>query len=160
MTEMHEDHTHIQTIKYLTFSFGEENYAIDLSNIQEIQSYKSLGCIGKISNVPMYLKGIVHLHDAIIPIVDMRILYGLAPNQDEDYCVIIILNIQEKLIGIVVDAVSEIVDLTADQIKTPPDFFALMEHSYVEGIANYNDHILIILDLRNLLVSEQLQIVV
>lgn len=146
--------------KFLTFFLSEEEYGIDILNVQEIKNVKhNLITITKIANAPPHIKGFIYLHDRIIPIVDLRLFYNLKSVEYEKIDVIIILNVSQKNIGIAVDAVSEIVELTPGEIKHPPEFIPIIKQDYIQGIGTIKEKLLIILDIEKLILSKELQVV-
>lgn len=157
------DHTHNSPEinsgrKFLTFTLGDEQWAIDILKVQEIKGSESSIKITSIPDVPPHIKGIFYLHDMIVPIVDLRIFYHIKPTECEQLKAIIVLNTKQSLLGIVVDAVLDIVEITTDQIKPAPEFSTLTHHHYIEGIGSVNDKLLIILDVEKLIFSEELKI--
>ena len=109
---------HGATREYLSFKLGAEEYGIDILKVQEIRSYESPT---RIANAPPFIKGVVNLRGVIVPIVDMRVRFGLADVQINSFTVVIILNIASRTVGIVVDAVSEVLELGGDAIKPAPN---------------------------------------
>lgn len=143
--------------KYLTFYLANEEYGIDLLKIKEIQGSTTGITLSKIANLPAHIKGVLYSHDIVVPIIDLRILYHLEIKESIDK-VIIILNINEQQIGIVVDHVSDIVDLKDEEIKHVPNFFSIVHKSYVEGVVKTNQHLIIVLDIEKLILSDELQV--
>ena len=152
------DFTLIPVKKFIIFSIGEEEYAIDILKVNEISgSIKALS-ITKIADAPEHIKGIINLHDRIIPIVDLRVFYHLQPILNDEVKIIIILDIMKKMVGIAVDNVSDIIELTEKQIKPAPDFFTNIYSNYIQGIGTLDKKILIILDVEKLLFSDDVKI--
>ncbi|WP_228028113.1 chemotaxis protein CheW [Chitinibacter fontanus] len=106
----------------LTFSLGEQEYALDIIKVQEIRGYEA---VTTLANLPQHIKGVINLRGSIVPIVDLRIQFGLANVQYTATTVVIILGIKERLIGIVVDAVSDVMSVIPEHIKPPPELGGL-----------------------------------
>lgn len=138
--------------EYLSFRLGLEEYGIPILTVQEIRGYQEPT---RIANAPSYMKGVVNLRGVIVPIVDLRIQFG----QDAAYNEItstIVLNIGKRVIGIVVDSVSDVVALRAEEINLPPQMISKVDTKFVTGIATQvlaeNKHrILILMDIERLI---------
>ena len=127
---------HAGTREYLSFKLGAEEYGIDILKVQEIRGYEPPT---RIANAPEFIKGVVNLRGVIVPIVDMRVRFGLDEVKYDSFTVVIILNIAGRTIGMVVDSVSDVVELAHDQIRPLPAFNAhagangLMAHGVDRG---------------------------
>src|SRR5688572_6428837 len=104
--------------EFLAFKLGAEEYGIDILKVQEIRGYEA---VTRIANAPEFIKGVINLRGIIIPVVDMRIKFKLGEPVYDQFTVVIILNINGRVVGMVVDAVSDVTSLTEDQIKPAPD---------------------------------------
>ena len=140
----------------LSFKLGEEEYGINILSVQEIR-----GCdlVTRIANAPNYVKGVINLRGIIVPIVDMRIKFNVGAPTYDQFTVVIILNIGQKVIGIVVDSVSDVVTLSADQIKTTPQMSSAVDMDFVQGLGTIGDRMLILLDIDKLMCSEELGLI-
>jgi len=137
--------------EFLVFSLGHEEYAIDIGNVAELRSY---GPVTAIVNAPAYVKGIVNLRGRLVPIIDLRIKFGCAnPNYDQ-FTVVVILNVASGLAGVVVDSVSDVVALTADQMKPVPSVSAADDADFVTGVGTVDDRMLVLIDLEKLLADQ------
>src|SRR5215218_983578 len=105
--------------EYLTFTLGAEEYGVDILKVQEIRGYDKPTAI---ANAPAFIKGVVNLRGTIVPIVDLRIKFDLGEAKYDQFTVVIILNLVGRVVGAVVDGVSDVVGLTADQVRAAPDF--------------------------------------
>src|SRR3990170_1420546 len=103
----------------LTFTLGSEEYGIDILKVQEIRGYEA---VTHIANAPEFIKGVVNLRGIIVPIVDMRIKFNLGEAEYNEFTVVIILNVAGRVVGMVVDGVSDVIQLAAEQIRPAPDF--------------------------------------
>ncbi|HEV2609816.1 MAG TPA: chemotaxis protein CheW [Noviherbaspirillum sp.] len=140
----------------LSFKLGEEEYGINILSVQEIR-----GCdlVTRIANAPTYVKGVINLRGIIVPIVDMRIKFNVGTPTYDQFTVVIILNIGQQVIGIVVDSVSDVVTLSADQIKAAPQMSAAVDMDFVQGLGTIGDRMLILLDIDKLMCSEELGLI-
>ena len=139
--------------EFLTFTLGNEEYAIEILKVQEIRGYDA---VTHIVNAPSFIKGVVNLRGIIVPIVDMRIKFNL-PNVDyNEFTVVIILNISGRVMGIVVDSVSDVITLSDEQIKPAPDFSAHMDTGYLIGLGTVNERMLILMDIEKLMSSREM----
>lgn len=142
--------------EYLTFSLGQEEYAVDILKVQEIRGYDR---VTHIANSPAFIKGVINLRGAIVPIVDLRIKFRLSEPVYDQFTVVIILNIANRIVGIVVDAVSDVVILPDDAIKPAPDFGSGLDTRYIVGLATLEERMVIITDIEALMSSEEMALV-
>lgn len=142
--------------EYLTFTLGSESYGIDILKVQEIRGYD---CVTRIANTPAFIKGVINLRGVIVPIVDLRIKFSVGEATYHEFTVVIIINVLGKVVGIVVDGVSDVVALPAQSIKPPPELGAALDTRYITGLGTLNDEMLILVDIEKLIGSEELQIV-
>lgn len=142
--------------EYLSFRLGQEEYGIPILTVQEIRGYNEPT---RIANAPEFMRGVVNLRGVIVPIVDLRIKFGQAPEYNE-ITATIVLNIGKRVIGIVVDSVSDVVALTREQIKPPPQLSSGMDAAYVTGIATEAQgdqaRMLILVDIERLMSSDDI----
>jgi purine-binding chemotaxis protein CheW len=137
--------------EYLTFRLGAEEYALDILKVQEIRNYEVATAI---ANAPEYVKGVVNLRGAIVPIVDLRMLLGLPRADYTAFTVVIVLNLGKRTFGVVVDAVSDVTELGAEQIRPAPDFSGAVDTRYVLGLGTIDGRMLILADIERLLAGE------
>jgi len=130
----------------LTFRLGVEHYGIDILKVQEIRGYEA---ITRIANAPDYIKGVINLRGIIVPIVDMRIRFGLEHAEYDRFTVVIILNVGHWVVGVVVDSVSDVVSLAPEQIRARPEMTAA-DTSFITGLGTLEDRMLILLDIEAL----------
>ncbi len=141
--------------EFLTFTLGAEEYAIDILKVQEIRGYES---VTKIANTPEFIKGVINLRGLIVPIVDLRIKFNLSEPVYDDFTVAIILNIGKRVIGVVVDSVSDVVSLAEDSIHPAPEF-GTFDTQYLMGLATLDERLLILLDIERLMTSGEMALV-
>jgi purine-binding chemotaxis protein CheW len=134
--------------EYLTFRLGQEEYGIDILKVQEIRGYEPPT---RIANAPNFIKGVVNLRGTIVPIVDMRLKFGCAKAEYNSFTVVIILNLRNRIVGIVVDSVSDVMELPADNIKAAPDTDSVIDSSSVLGLGSVGERMLILLDIEKLM---------
>ncbi len=141
--------------EYLTFSLGNEEYAMDILKVQEIRGYDS---VTHIANAPDFMKGVINLRGVIVPIIDMRIKFGLDKVIYDEFTVVIIINVLSRVIGMVVDGVSDVVTLPTGQIKPAPEFGSSINAEYITGIGTVNEQMLILTDIERLIGSADMQL--
>jgi len=140
----------IGSTEVLSFRLGSEEYGVDILKVQEIRGYEAVTAI---ANSPDYLKGVINLRGIIVPIVDMRIKFNLGNPSYDDFTVVIILKLGNQTIGMVVDSVSDVVPLSADQIKPAPEMGSILAAEYLKGLATLDERMLILLDIDRLMSS-------
>lgn len=139
--------------EFLTFTLGAEEYAIDILRVQEIRGYDQVTAI---ANSPAFIKGVINLRGAIVPIVDLRIKFNLPSVTYDPFTVVIILNVLERIVGAVVDSVSDVIALSAMEIKPPPEFGGSFDTEYLLGLATVSERMLILVDIEKLMGSREL----
>ncbi|SDN51639.1 chemotaxis protein CheW [Pseudomonas jinjuensis] len=142
--------------EYLTFTLGDEEYAIDILRVQEIRGYDRVTAI---ANAPPFIKGVINLRGAIVPIVDLRVKFNLADVSYDQFTVVIILNVGRRIIGAVVDSVSDVIALAADEIRPRPEFGASFDTEYLLGLATAGERMLILVDIEKLMSSREMALV-
>lgn len=142
--------------EYLTFTLGSEEYAIDILKVQEIRGYEVPTLI---ANAPPFIKGVINLRGIIVPIVDLRIKFNLGKVEYTPFTVVIILNIAGRVIGAVVDSVSDVLSLTAAQIRPAPDFSGTFDTKYILGLASVEERMLIVTDIERLMTSADMALI-
>jgi purine-binding chemotaxis protein CheW len=133
--------------QFVGFRLDNEDYAIAITKIQEIILMKP---ITRIPQVPDYIEGLINLRGSVIPIVNLRKRFGLAPHAADDETRTIVVNIQDKTVGCVVDAVTKVMRINKDQIQPPPLSVLSTAHQFISGLAQLEDRLLIILDIEKL----------
>jgi purine-binding chemotaxis protein CheW len=145
----------VPTQEFLTFTLGHEEYAIDILRVQEIRGYDQVTAI---ANSPAFIKGVINLRGAIVPIIDLRIKFNLATVTYDQFTVVIILNVMKRIIGVVVDSVSDVIALAHDAIKPPPEFGSTFNTEYLKGLATVEERMLILVDIEKLMSSDELSL--
>jgi purine-binding chemotaxis protein CheW len=136
------------TLEALTFTLGEEEYGIDIQKVQEIRTYEN---VTRIAGAPAFIKGVVNLRGVIVPILDMRIRFSPGTPTYDDLTVVIILSIAGKVIGMVVDSVSDVITLTPEQIKPAPEMGTAIDTDYIIALGTIDERMLILVDISKLM---------
>lgn len=147
--------------EYLTFRLGSEEYGIDILKVQEIRSYEQPT---KIANAPSYLKGVVNLRGVIVPIVDLRVKFNCVNDDGQteinSFTVVIVLNVRGRVVGAVVDSVSDVMQLAEQMIQPAPEMStSVVDTTYITGIANVNERLLILMDIESLMSSSEMGLI-
>jgi purine-binding chemotaxis protein CheW len=141
----------------LSFKLGAEEYGIDILKVQEIRGYESPT---RIANAPAFMKGVVNLRGVIVPIVDMRVRFALDDVKYDAFTVVIILNVAGRTVGIVVDSVSDVLELRSDQIKPAPEFNGSIDSTYITGLGTVKsgdaERMLILMDIEQMMSSAEM----
>lgn len=141
--------------EFLSFKLGSEEYGIDIQQVQELRSYEA---VTKIANTPDYIKGVVNLRGIIVPILDLRLKFQTDTVRYDEFTVVIIINLNGKLSGIVVDSVSDVVRLQADQIQPPPALDQNSDANYLLGLGTLDERMLIVVDIRKMIATNELNL--
>lgn len=134
--------------EYLTFRLGQEEYGIDILKVQEIRGYEKPT---RIANAPEFIKGVVNLRGTIVPIVDMRLKFNCAKAEYNAFTVVIILHLRSRIVGIVVDSVSDVMELQPENLRAAPEIDSVIDSSAVVGLGSLGDRMLILLDIEKLM---------
>ncbi len=136
--------------EYLAFTLGSEEYGIDILKVQEIRGYEA---VTRIANAPEFIKGVINLRGIIIPVVDMRIKFRLGTPVYDSFTVVIILNIGGRVVGMVVDSVSDVTTLLPGQVKPAPEMGSTVSTDYITGLGTIDERMLILVDIDRLMSS-------
>ncbi|AUQ26025.1 chemotaxis protein CheW [Dickeya zeae] len=142
--------------EFLIFTLGDEEYGVDILKVQEIRGYDQ---VTRIANTPEFIKGVTNLRGVIVPIVDLRIKFMQQEVEYDDNTVVIVLNLGQRVVGIVVDGVSDVLSLTAEQIRPAPEFAVTLSTEYLTGLGSLGERMLILVDIERLLSSEEMALV-
>jgi purine-binding chemotaxis protein CheW len=144
--------------EFLVFTLGDEEYGIDILKVQEIRGYDA-DTVTRIANVPTFIKGVTNLRGIIVPIVDLRIKFNLGRVDYNEQTVVIILNLDRRVVGIVVDGVSDVLMLNAGQIRPAPEFGATLSTEYMTGLGTVDERMLILVDIEKMMTSDEMALV-
>jgi len=138
----------LTSCQYLTFALSAEQYGIELLKVQEIRGYSA---VTPIPNTPPFIKGVMNLRGAVIPIIDLRARFGMAAIEYTTFNVIIVINVGCKVMGLLVDAVSDVLSVGPGDLRPAPDFGERADTRFISGMAATGDNIAVLLDLESLL---------
>lgn len=143
--------------QYLTFSLGTEEYGVEILRVQEIRGWQH---VTRVPNAPAHMLGVLNLRGTIVPIIDMRMRFRLAKVEYNPVTVIIVVSVQgpngTNVFGIVVDSVSDVLDIRANEVKVKPDFGAAVNTDFINGLATVNEHMVMLLDIDRLMSADEL----
>ena len=142
--------------EFLTFRLGAEEYGIDILKVQEIRSYEQPT---RIANAPAFVKGVVNLRGVIVPIVDLRVKLACETVEYNSFTVVIVLNVRGRIVGAVVDSVSDVLELGRDAVKAAPEMSTAVDTSFITGIGSINDRMLILMDIEALMSSAEMGLI-
>ena len=143
------------TREVLVFVLGAEEYGVDILKVQEIRGYEK---VTPIPAAPSYLKGVVNLRGIIVPVIDLRVKFGMADPKYDAFTVVVILRLAQRVIGVVVDGVSDVIALTSKEVKDAPQLGTLVDASFIAGLATQSDRMVLLLDIEKLLSSGELNV--
>lgn len=142
--------------KYLTFVLGHEEYGLEILKVREIISVME---ITEVPQVPAFIKGVINLRGKVIPIIDLRLKFGMPPIEYTRETCIIVVNVHDLLLGIVVDTVAEVLDIIEKDIDPPPTFGSAVKTDFILGMGKVKGKVKILLDIDRVLSSEELEVV-
>lgn len=143
-------------LEFLSFTLGQEEYGIDIQKVQELRGYDT---VTRIANAPAHIKGVVNLRGIIVPIIDMRIKFNLGTPVYDPFTVVIILNIGGRVMGMVVDSVSDVITLKPEQIRPAPSMGSVLDTEYLMGLGTLDERMLILIDLDRLMSSDEMGLI-
>ncbi len=144
----------VPTVQQLTFSLAGEEYGVDILSVREIRGWSR---VTRIPQTPKYLLGVLNLRGAIVPVMDLRLRFGLIRESYNDTTVMIIVAIGKRLFGIVVDAVSDVIDIDPTTIKPVPDMGVVVDTDYLKGLVTHDERMVMLLDVDRLMCREDVQ---
>jgi purine-binding chemotaxis protein CheW len=143
--------------EFLTFRLGSESYGIEILKVQEIRGYDTPTSI---ANAPAFIKGVINLRGVIVPILDLRIKFKLSEARYDEFTVVIILNVAGRVVGVVVDSVSDVLTLARDAIRPTPEFAsATFDTKYITGLGTVDEQMIILLDIEKLMTGADMALV-
>jgi purine-binding chemotaxis protein CheW len=144
-----------QSSQFLTFTLADQVYGVDLFKIQEIRGYTPAT---PIPNVQPYIRGVMNLRGTVLPVVDLRIRFGLPAVVYDKFTVIVIAMVADKMVGLVVDAVSDVLQVPQDEMRDAPDFGPAVDIRFINGVFETKDHVAIALNLDKLLSENEITV--
>ena len=143
--------------EFLVFTLGDEEYGIDILKVQEIRGYDQ---VTRIANTPAFIKGVTNLRGVIVPIVDLRVKFSQSDVDYNENTVVIVLNVRGRVVGAVVDSVSDVMQLNEQMIQPAPEMSnSIVDTTYITGIANVSDRLLILMDIESLMGSAEMGLI-
>jgi purine-binding chemotaxis protein CheW len=133
--------------QFLTFLLGDEEYAVDVLRVQEIKGYSA---VTPIPTAPHFIRGVMNLRGTVVPVVGLRETFGMPPIPYDKFSVIVVLTVGSRVIGLLVDAVADVVDLETAQIEMPPELGDRVDTSYITGIAKAGEKFIIVLSIEKI----------
>lgn len=146
----------VKALEFLAFTLGEEEYGIDIQKVQELRGYDT---VTRIANAPEHIKGVVNLRGIIVPIIDMRIKFNLGTPTYDQFTVVIILNIASRVMGMVVDSVSDVITLSPEQVRPAPEMGSVLDTDYLIGLGTLDERMLILVDIDKLMSSSEMGLI-
>lgn len=152
-SDITQENMNSETKEFLSFFLGEEHYAIDIMTVKEIRGYET---VTKIANAPSFIKGVINLRGDIVPIIDLRIKFSVGEATYTEFTIVIMLNVCDRIVGIVVDGVSDVIKLQDEDIRPPPEFGVAFDSKYLLGLASLEEHMVILVNIDSLISSDEL----
>jgi purine-binding chemotaxis protein CheW len=141
--------------QFLTFHLGEELYGVDILRVQEIKGYTA---VTRIPNMPAHIKGVVNLRGTIVPIIELRTKFGMPTITYTAFTVIIVVVVRDKVMGLVVDSVSDVLNIEKKDIQPAPQFGSKLDVSFINGIGKSGDKLVALLDMDRLMSEHGTQV--
>ena len=130
--------------QYLTFALGEEEYGIEILRVQEIKGFSSVTAI---PNAPPYVKGVMNLRGTVVPVLDLRLKFGMPPRDYDRFTVIVVVNVGARVVGLIVDGVSDVLDVAAGALEATPELGADVDTTMLQGIARNGERLVTMLEI-------------
>lgn len=156
MSQESQSSTEAESREFLTFVLGKEHYALDIMSVKEIRGYEA---VTQIAKAPAFIKGVINLRGDIVPIVDLRLKFEVGEASYNEFTIVIMLNVAERIVGIVVDGVSDVIRLADEEIRPPPEFGVAFDSRYLLGLVPIEDHMVILVNIESLISSDELGLV-
>ncbi len=149
-----------ETTQYLSFKLGEEIFAVDVAQVREILDVIA---ITKVPQTPDFMKGVINLRGSVVPVMDMRLKFGMPPTERTvNTCIIVMEVIQDgetMVLGSLADSVQEVLDLEPDQIEPPPRIGTRLRSDFIKGMGKQNERFIIILDIDRIFSADELIVI-
>lgn len=142
--------------EYLTFTLDREEYGVDILKVQEIRGYDA---VTRLPDAPPWIKGVINLRGTIVPVVDLRIRFRLGEPTYDAFTVMIILNVSGRVVGMVVDSVSDVTQLNPETVRPAPELGSNLDSRYIAGMGTVDERMLILLDIERLMLSPDMALV-
>ncbi len=149
-----------ETTQYLTFKLGDEVFAVDISKVREVLDFTT---VTKVPRTPDFMRGVINLRGSVVPVVDMRLKFGMSETEKTvNTCIIIVeiaLDNETTILGALADSVQEVIDLEPEQIEPAPRIGTRLKTEFIKGMGKKDDHFIMILDIDKIFSSEELAMV-
>ena len=142
--------------QYVTFVIGDETYGVP---VLQVQSINEMSKITQVPNTVKYMKGMINLRGAVIPVLDMRLKFNMPEREYDSFNVIIIVEVKGRLIGMIVDSVSDVVSIPISSIQETPQFTSKIDTDFIEGIGHNDGNLIIILDVNKILTVREIEMI-
>jgi len=139
--------------EYLSFTLGDEHYGVDILNVQEIRGYDG---VTRIPDAPECIKGVINLRGTIVPVMDLRLKLGLEHASYDPFTVMIVINFNQRVVALVVDSVSDVIELDPSQLRPPPELGSTVDSRCISGIGTVDERMLIVLNIESLMIETAL----
>jgi len=139
--------------EYLSFTLGNEQYGVDILNVQEIRGYDG---VTRIPDAPECIKGVINLRGTIVPVMDLRLKLGLEHAEYDAFTVMIVINFNQRVVALVVDSVSDVIELDPSQLRAPPELGNSVDSRCISGIGTVDERMLIVLNIESLMIETEL----
>jgi purine-binding chemotaxis protein CheW len=143
--------------QYLTFSLGQEEYGIEILRVQEIKGYSA---VTPLPNLPSYIKGVMNLRGTVVPVVDLRAKFGMSDSEYTRFTVIIVVNVGQRVVGLIVDAVSDVLDVAASEVVPAPEMGAGVDTSFLTGMAKSEERLVSLLAIERVVGMDEAELTV
>lgn len=137
--------------QFLTFTLSGEEYGVEILRVQEIKGFTA---VTPIPNAPAFVKGVMNLRGTVVPVFDLRLKFGMSTKEYDRFTVIVVVNVGARVVGLVVDAVSDVLDIASDAIDTSPDLGGAVDTTILQGIARNGDRLVTLLDIDRVVGAE------
>jgi purine-binding chemotaxis protein CheW len=144
-----------ESLQFLTFLLDEQEYGLELFKIQEIRGYAP---VTPIPNVPAHVRGVMNLRGTVLPVIDLRMKFRLPAVEYNKFTVIVIAMVADKMVGLLVDAVSDVLQVAPDAMRTAPDFGSAVDTHFINGVFQTREHLAVALNLEQLLSESEIAI--
>lgn len=141
--------------QYLTFTIGSEEYGIEILKVQEIKGYSA---ITPIPSAPPYVRGVINLRGTIVPVIDLRARFGMTEEAYTKFTVIIVVNLGRRVVGLVVDAVSDVLNVGEEDVDPPPPLGVGVETAFMTGLAKMGERLVLLLDIEKVANLEEVAV--
>ncbi|WP_051101864.1 chemotaxis protein CheW [Solimonas variicoloris] len=138
----------VPAAEFLTFTLGGEEYGVDILKVQEIRGYDT---VTRMPGAPDFMKGVINLRGTIVPVIDLRLKLRLDDARYDAFTVMVILSVGQRIVGMVVDGVSDVVALDAGDVRPPPEFGGAIDTRFITGLGTRDQRMIILLDIEKLL---------